>query len=227
MTTSDRRQSPRFPVASSEHDRAERLADECAELRQKVKDLGLECGRLREQVAQSWDARSELAHARDHWHRIAREARDEQTAWLKQHDAECLPMRAELSDLRARLATEKAEKDNALRDLARACSARNRAVERAQELWDRLGGLLDAIAGEFERSVHHHRGPRGGQQVAFFGDFQSVGPSVVGRMEWWAREFRNALGAMSPVGSAISDAKRVADAHAAEVEKFCEEGGEE
>jgi hypothetical protein len=145
---------------SEHHDRAERLADECAELRQENKDLRLQLS-------------------------------------------------------------------NALRDLAHACGARNRAVERAQELWDRLGGLLDAIAGEFERSVRHHQGPRGGQQVAFFGDFQSVGPSVVGRMEWWAREFRNALGAMSPVGSVLSDAKCAADAHAAEVEKFCEEGGEE
>lgn len=66
------------------------------------------------------------------------------------------------------------------------------AVDRGK----RAEQVLDALAGEFERAIHHHesRG-KGGQQVTFTGDFASVGPSVVGRMRWWLRDMRPKGGA--------------------------------
>lgn len=56
----------------------------------------------------------------------------------------------------------------------------------------RLAAVVEAMAETFEAAVQHHRGPRGGQQVPFHGDFANVSPSAVRRMEWWARELREA-----------------------------------
>lgn len=58
----------------------------------------------------------------------------------------------------------------------------------------RLEKWLAAIADTFERAVRHHETKgQGGMQVPFHDDFANVPPSAVGRMRWWAREFRAAL----------------------------------
>jgi hypothetical protein len=60
---------------------------------------------------------------------------------------------------------------------------------------DRLRGVLESIASEFERTVAEADRPRGGQHVAPGGDFVAALrlPSFVGRARWWARELRAAL----------------------------------
>lgn len=60
---------------------------------------------------------------------------------------------------------------------------------------ERCVALLRSLLGEFDGAVYHHenRG-KGGQHVSFYGDFANVAPSAVGRMRWWAREMRQALG---------------------------------
>lgn len=60
--------------------------------------------------------------------------------------------------------------------------------------YDALVLLARAFAETAEAAVaaHEARG-RGGQQVPFHGDFARVPPSDVGRLRWWAKEFRQAL----------------------------------
>ncbi len=55
--------------------------------------------------------------------------------------------------------------------------------------------LLEAITGEFERTIQETERPKGGMSVPFHGDFSSAVrlPSVIGRMRWWVKEFREAL----------------------------------
>ena len=60
---------------------------------------------------------------------------------------------------------------------------------------------LDVFAGVAERAVEEHRRPKTGQQVPFHGDFAGAPPSVIGRLEWWAREFRARLA--SGAGAAL------------------------
>lgn len=45
-----------------------------------------------------------------------------------------------------------------------------------------------------EAAVSNARREKGGMQVPFHGDFANITPSNVGRLEWWAREARRALG---------------------------------
>ncbi len=48
-----------------------------------------------------------------------------------------------------------------------------------------------------ERAIANHRRPKGGMQVPYFDDFAQITPSVVGRLEWWARTFRAAIAAIA------------------------------
>jgi hypothetical protein len=59
-------------------------------------------------------------------------------------------------------------------------------------LAEKVRGMVDAI----EAAEAHHQWVRDGgkgQHVPFHGDFASAGPSVMNRLNWWAREFRSAL----------------------------------
>ncbi len=49
--------------------------------------------------------------------------------------------------------------------------------------------LCDAI----DRALEAARRPKTGMQVPFHGDFASASPSVLGRLEWWARDLRGAM----------------------------------
>ena len=58
---------------------------------------------------------------------------------------------------------------------------------------EKLRVVCESFASTAEAAVAHHRAPKGGQQVPFHGDFANVMPSVVARLEWWARAFRAVL----------------------------------
>lgn len=51
---------------------------------------------------------------------------------------------------------------------------------------------VDGFSAVVDAAARHARRPRGGQQVPFHGDFAGAGPSVVTRLEWWARTLREA-----------------------------------
>ena len=53
-----------------------------------------------------------------------------------------------------------------------------------------LAGLEDEVLRASENL--RNRG-KGGQHVSFHGDFASAVPSVLNRLEWWCRAFREAL----------------------------------
>jgi hypothetical protein len=58
---------------------------------------------------------------------------------------------------------------------------------------DEAWRLLEAICGEFERTIRHAEWVAAGSKgmsVPFHGDFASVAhlPSVIGRMRWWSRD---------------------------------------
>ena len=56
-----------------------------------------------------------------------------------------------------------------------------------------LEQLLDGFDNEVERaSANIAARGKGGQQVSFFGDFANAAPSVLGRLRWWSRSFRQA-----------------------------------
>ena len=64
---------------------------------------------------------------------------------------------------------------------------------------DELRRVAEALCGEFESAVAHaewRSAGSKGMQVPFHGDFAAATqlPSVVGRMRWWSRELRRALG---------------------------------
>lgn len=56
-----------------------------------------------------------------------------------------------------------------------------------------LAAFARSFAETAEAAVRHAEGPRGGQQVPFFGDFGNAPPSAIARLRWWAREARAAL----------------------------------
>jgi hypothetical protein len=58
--------------------------------------------------------------------------------------------------------------------------------------------LLEAICVEFEQTIAHFDWKKAGSKgmsVPFHGDFASAVrlPSVISKMRWWVREFREAL----------------------------------
>lgn len=58
-----------------------------------------------------------------------------------------------------------------------------------------MKGDLSLMAIEFVRAVEaavKANRRQGGQHVPFHGDFASAPPSVLSRLEWWARAFRDA-----------------------------------
>ena len=112
--------------------------------------------------------------------------------------AAIVEMRAQVATLEARLAEVERERDEAR---AKAADARDEA-ETERKLSDRYHARLTTLqqaAGDFCETVEHAaacieaRG-RGGQQVSFHGDFASAPPSTMGRLQWWARTLRAAMG---------------------------------
>lgn len=73
----------------------------------------------------------------------------------------------------------------------------NQLEERVRVL-DSIKNLLEAICGEFERTIAHadwlESGSKG-MSVPFHGDFSQLVrfPSVINKFRWWAREFRSRL----------------------------------
>ncbi len=57
----------------------------------------------------------------------------------------------------------------------------------------RLRAVCESFADVAERAVAAHRAPRTGMQVPYHDDFANVAPSVVARLEWWAKRFREAV----------------------------------
>lgn len=58
---------------------------------------------------------------------------------------------------------------------------------------ERMLALLQCFEAEIEAAAQHLASKgRGGQHVSFHGDFAQVPPSGIGRLRWWAREFREA-----------------------------------
>jgi hypothetical protein len=71
-----------------------------------------------------------------------------------------------------------------------AATERAEAAEEAlRTLSERTGYLCDAI----DRALVAARRPKTGMQVPFHGDFASASPSVLGRLEWWARDLRSVM----------------------------------
>lgn len=56
-----------------------------------------------------------------------------------------------------------------------------------------LEDLADAFAMEVERAAAQRTRPAGCMQVPAHGDFVNATPSVLSRLSWWARAFREAL----------------------------------
>ena len=71
------------------------------------------------------------------------------------------------------------------------------ALSAQVEKLEKVAGLADALAGEFEQAVAS-REPIRGMQVTPSGDFIACAqlPSAVSRMRWWARAIRSALAAL-------------------------------
>lgn len=68
---------------------------------------------------------------------------------------------------------------------------------------DEVRNMLEAICGEFERTVAHadwRAAGSKGMSVPFHGDFASVAqlPSVISRMRWWVKEMRNVIEKVKP-----------------------------
>lgn len=81
------------------------------------------------------------------------------------------------------------------RERDRAQAERDRLADEVE----RLRGVCEAFAVTAEDAVRHHENKdKGGQKVPFHGDFSHVPPSTVGRLRWWAREFRAALADTAP-----------------------------
>lgn len=59
------------------------------------------------------------------------------------------------------------------------------AAERAKMLL--LRAAVEAFIETVNAAVRANRRGRGGQHVPFHGDFCAASPSVMGRLEWWAR----------------------------------------
>lgn len=57
----------------------------------------------------------------------------------------------------------------------------------------RLRFALEAFASTAEEAVAAHCAPKTGMQVPFHGDFACTTPSTIGRLRWWARQFRHVL----------------------------------
>lgn len=72
---------------------------------------------------------------------------------------------------------------NAYLQLAERCKALEKV---ADAFGDTVARAVDANA---------QRG-RGGQHVSFHGDFCNATPGTLTRLEWWAREFKDALAAL-------------------------------
>lgn len=67
------------------------------------------------------------------------------------------------------------------------------AKRKAESERDALRAFAESFATTAEVAVAAHRAPKTGMQVPFHGDFAHVQPSVVGRLEWWARQARAAM----------------------------------
>lgn len=82
-------------------------------------------------------------------------------------------------------------------DNASARSAKDEALEwrtrAAMAEQAGLRALIDGLAHEMERTLCH-RETKGGVSGSDHGDFCSAPPSMLGRMRWWVREMREALG---------------------------------
>lgn len=69
-------------------------------------------------------------------------------------------------------------------------------LEEHRKKVEQLRTLVDGLASEMERTLHH-REQKGGMSVPDHGDFASVPPSTLGRLQWWAREMRVVLAGRS------------------------------
>jgi chromosome segregation ATPase len=83
-----------------------------------------------------------------------------------------------------------------------------------------LTGLADAFAAECENAVRHHEGKaEGGVQVPYHGDFAQVRPSVVMRLRWWGKAFREALAGETGSVDALRSERDAAVSHANDLER--------
>ena len=105
-------------------------------------------------------------------------------------------------ELTAKLEQALRERDEAVaafHEATRLRSGIQQARIKAEDERDEARAMLSAICSEFERAVSHadwRAAGSPGMSVPFTGDFASATqiPSVVGRMRWWAREMRKAIG---------------------------------
>ncbi len=71
----------------------------------------------------------------------------------------------------------------------------SRLREEVERLTKERDAMLFAACGfceEVDRAESHANRPRGGQHVTPSGDFIYAQPSVLGRLKWWARAFKDA-----------------------------------
>lgn len=164
-------------------------------------DSGCQCGPCRKLKAMAL-GRQDVAQERDEFFQEAEQLRGELAALKAQLDEayrEYADLSADFTGAKAQLEQVTKERNQARKfaeyetfqkendDLRTQLEAANAGAVA-------LKAIAEAFASEAEAAVQHHENKnKGGQQVSFHGDFASIGPSVVGRLRWWVREFREAL----------------------------------
>lgn len=144
----ERRASLRFPVSVAEasHDRAERLADELSEARARIRELETRVANDTEALDE-WAAEANRLSAEMHKAQAERDRALRNLALQEQRTRDG-------NDERQILRTER---DNALRDLAHACRARNDAVRElaVEREYGKAWAVLRATARHAERILEN------------------------------------------------------------------------
>lgn len=92
------------------------------------------------------------------------------------------------------VAAEVVQAVNAYKKLTAELTECKRRLAETEKQRDVLRWAADGFVASVEDAGRHARRPRGGQQVPFHGDFAGVQPSALGRLEWWAKRFKDVSG---------------------------------
>jgi chromosome segregation ATPase len=189
-------------------DVAERNARDCAHLRQSAITLERERDEARAEVER---LRALLAEARQELAVLASYVDDPETKWptvglkltAKAHKRAVTRIDAALAEPVVDMEASASRGWQMADSLHLSVKEQRERAEKAERERDEARAMLSAICSEFERAVSHadwRAAGSPGMSVPFTGDFASATqiPSVVGRMRWWAREMRKAIGEGKP-----------------------------
>ncbi|MBZ4371447.1 hypothetical protein [Corallococcus sp. AS-1-6] len=140
-------------------------------------------------IAASWEDVRDLLGMVDALQQSLREEREAR-------DADGKNLEGKLAESLARINQLTRERDSEMEERWKVSEVKRQQearAEAAESQRDALQAFAVAFAATAEAAVAHHRRPKTGMQVSFHGDFAGASPSVIGRLEWWAKRAREAL----------------------------------